>query len=370
MKFSALSVDLKRNLNIISRGISSKPHLPILSGLLLTVKNGVVSMESTDLEISFWVSLPSSVDQEGSIVVPAKLFTDLVLSLPADRVEIESTGNKMTIKTKGVSTELICQNVDDFPVIPRATKSNVTIDSGEFKQKMLRMNVSVAKEDTRPILTGVLCVLRENKMTLATTDGFRLSVDLLSLGDKSLTDDKSYVIPSRSLMEVSKAIAETSAISFGMEFDAKNRQVIFTLGSMEISSRLLEGDFPPYQQIIPNTYNTHIVVNKDSLLSAVKRASLFAKDNANVVKVLIENNKVKVMAENNQLGSNVTEIESDVEGDNLSMAFNARYLLDYLSVLEQENVVWETEGELKPSVFKDLKDSEWLQVIMPIRVQS
>lgn len=369
MKFSTLSLDLKKNLNIISRGISNKPHLPILSGLLLKAKSGVVSMESTDLEISFWVNLPASIEEEGEVVVPAKLFTELITSLPSEKIEIEVIANRLKVKTKNVVSELICQGVDDFPVIPRAKKSSLVVDSNEFKEKMGRLNVSVAKEDTRPILTGVLWSLKDTSIILAATDGFRLTVESLSLSKKPSEDVSSYVIPSRSLLEVSKAISETAVISFGVEFDSKNHQVIFTLGSMEISTRLLDGDFPPYQQIIPNTYNTKISVDKELLLSAVKRASLFARDNANVVKVLIEGQVVKVMAENNQVGSNVTEIESNVEGNDLSMAFNARYLLDYLSILDTDNVEWETEGELKPSVFRNSTDPDWLQVVMPIRVQ-
>ncbi len=370
MKISVLSTDLKKALNVIFRGISSKPHLPILSGMLFRVKGGQVSIESTDLEISFWVSVAASIEEEGEVVVPAKLFVDLVSSLVGERVEIETIDHRIKIKSKGVVSELICQSVEDFPVIPRFKNSVIKIESTEFKKKMEKVNVSTAKEDTRPILTGVLWEFREGETLLVATDGFRLSME--SLTTKKLSEGllgKKYIIPSRSLLEVSKSIAEFGVTDFGIEFDEKGKQVIFSLGLLEISSRLLEGEFPPYQQIIPNTYKTKINATKEELLSAVKRASLFARDNANVIKVLVESTGLQVSAENSQIGSNVTTVEGEVEGDNLTMAFNAKYLVDYLSVVEGEYVEWETEGELKPSVFRDTKNKSWLQVIMPIRVQ-
>lgn len=372
MKISVLSVDLKRSLNLVIRGISSKPHLPILSGILLKVKDSQVSVESTDLEMSFWVNIPASVESEGSLVVPAKLFLDLVASFVGDKVELESIENKLLIKTKGVNSEIVCQSVDDFPIIPRLKTSVVKINSQDFKKKMEKVNVSTAKEDTRPILTGVLWEFRESETLLVATDGFRLSmeqIDPLKKNSEELVGKK-YIIPSKALLEVSKAVVDFGSIDFGMEFDGKARQVIFSLGSLEISSRLLEGEFPPYQQIIPNTYNTKINISKEELLSAVKRASLFARDNANIIKVQINEENVSISAENSQIGSNVTTVEGEVEGEKILMAFNARYLIDYLSVVEGEFVEWETEGELKPSVLKDTKNSSWLQVIMPIRVQS
>ena len=154
-----------------------------------------------------------------------------------------------------------------------------------------------------------------------------------------------------------------------ISYDKENQQVIFTITDMEISSRLIAGEFPPYQQIMPNTYSTKAVFNREELLEAVKRASLFAKDNANIVKMTIEGEKLIIRAESSQLGSNSTEIETEVEGEGLTVAFNARYLLDYLAVNNVERVRWETEGELKPSVFKREEDEGWIQVVMPVRTQ-
>jgi DNA polymerase-3 subunit beta len=370
MKISVQATDLKKYLGIVNRGIGSRPQLPILSGMLLKVTGEEVNLVSTDLEISFWVRLPAKIEEEGEMVVPAKLFSELVSGLPVGVVTLTSEKDTLKIEAKGINAEIVGQSAEDFPSIPRAKKAQLTLKSGEFRQKMDRVCISAARDDTRPVLTGVLWELSDKHATLVATDGYRLSVDKLEVQKTSLEKDTKFILPARSLSEVSKVLAETGEDSFGVEFDKENQQVIFTITDMEVSSRLIAGEFPPYQQIMPNTYSTRATFNREELLEAVKRANLFARDNANIVKMTIEENKLIIKAESSQLGSNSTEIETEVEGDGLTVAFNARYLLDYLGVNNVEKVMWETEGELKPSVFKREEDEGWIQVVMPVRVQN
>ena len=369
MKITVQITDLKKYLGIVNRGIGLRPQLPILSGVLLKATKDEVNLVSTDLEVSFWIKLPAKIDEEGEMVVPAKLFGELVASLPVGNVTLAANKNILSITAKGINAEVVGQGVDDYPSIPRAKKAQVTIKSGEFRQKIDRVCISAARDDTRPVLTGVLWDLEENKTILAATDGYRLSVDKLNVVKTNIEKNTKFILPARSLQEISKVLAETGEDTFGIEFDKENQQVIFTISDMEISSRLIAGDFPPYQQIMPNTYSTKAVFNREELLEAVKRANLFARDNANIVKMSIEKEKLIVRAESSQLGSNSTEIETEVEGGELTVAFNARYLLDYLGVNNAERVVWETEGELKPSVFRREDDDGWVQVVMPVRVQ-
>ncbi len=370
MKFEVSSVELKRALTVVFKGISNKPHLPILSGLLIKVKNNVTSLTATDLEVSFWMEIETMIESEGEVVVPAKLFFDLVSTLDDGRVSIEVTDLKMKIVAKGIETEIVCQSADEYPVVPKSSSKGIAINSGDFKKKLDKVIMSSAKDDTRPILTGVLFLIKNNEITFVATDGFRLSVNVMELKDVSveLTEEK-VIIPSKSLSELQKVISELSADSFRIEIDKNSKQVIFVFLGMEMSSRILDGEFPPYQQIIPNTYTTKISLEKQHLLSAVKRASLFARDNANVIRIKVEDNLL-VSAENSQIGSNVTEVEGEIDGEKINVAFNAKYLLDFLPVLESDFVEWETEGELKPSVFRDTKDDKWLHVVMPIRTQS
>ncbi len=370
MKFEVSSVDLKRALGVVFKGISSKPHLPILSGLLIRVKDGVTSITSTDLEISFWMEVETSIKEDGEVVVPAKLFFDLVSTLDEGRLSIEVSELMMKIIAKGVETEIVCQSADEYPVVPTSSSKGIVIKSADFKKKLDKVIVSSAKDDTRPILTGILFQIKNSEITFVATDGFRLSVNTMDLKGSGVDSiEEKVIIPSRSLSELQKVISELSAESFSIEIDKHSKQVIFVFSGMEMSSRILDGEFPPYQQIIPNTYTTKISIEKQHLVSAVKRASLFAKESANVIRIKVED-KLLVSAENSQIGSNVTEVEGEIDGEKINVAFNAKYLLDFLPVIESDFVEWETEGELKPSVFRDTKDEKWLHVVMPIRTQS
>ncbi|HOX96383.1 MAG TPA: DNA polymerase III subunit beta [Candidatus Woesebacteria bacterium] len=369
MKIIVQSGDLKKCLGIVSRGVSSRPQLPILSGLLLKVTQNEVSLVSTDLEVSFWLKLPAKVEEEGEIVLPAKLFSELVASLPSGNVSLESKKHIVKVEVDGINSEIVGQEADDFPGIPRASKSQIVIKSGDFRQKVDRVCVSSARDDTRPVLTGVLWEISEDKVSLVATDGYRLSVDKINLTKTGLEKETRLILPARSLQEVSRMLGETGDDDFSMEFDKDNQQVIFKVGEIEVTSRLIAGEFPPYQQIMPNTYSVRAVVGKEEVLEAVKRASLFARDNANIVKLQIKKDGVVVRAESSQVGTSVTDLTAETEGDEMTVAFNARYLLDYLAICESEKIIWETEGELKPSVFRSEDETTWVQVVMPVRVQ-
>jgi DNA polymerase-3 subunit beta len=368
MKITVLAENLKRGLNIVNRGISSRPQLPILSGVLVKANNEGLFLVSTDLEMSFWMKMGAKVVEEGDIVMPAKLFTELVLSLPAGPVDIFTENLTLKIVAGLVKAEIVGQSADDFPVIPRLKKAQVILNAGEFREKVEKVSVSAAKDDTRPILTGVLWDFGEEKISLVATDGYRLSVDNLSIDKKVDNWSGRLILPAKSLQEVAKTLTDTGEDKVEVEFDKENQQVIFGLKEMEIASRLIAGEFPPYQQILPNTYKTRTELDREGLLEAVKRARLFARENANIVKLMLDGQSVKVTAESSQFGNNSTELEVTTEGENLTVAFNALYLLDYLNICKEDIIFWETEGELKPSVFKT-SDENWLQVIMPVRVQ-
>ena len=369
MKITVLAENLKRGLSIVNRGISSRPQLPILSGILVKANAEGLFLVSTDLEMSFWMKMGAKVIEEGDIVMPAKLFTELVISLPAGPVELSTENQTLKIVSGSVKADVVGQLADDFPVIPRLKKSQVTLSSGEFREKVEKVAVSAAKDDTRPILTGVLWDFGENSISLVATDGYRLSVDKLEVEKKSESWSGKVILPAKSIQEVAKTLMDTGEDKVEVEFDKENQQVIFGLKEMEIASRLIAGEFPPYQQILPNTYKTRTEFDREELLEAVKRARLFARENANIVKLSLIDHILKVTAESTQYGNNSTDLEVQTEGEGLTVAFNALYLLDYLNICKEEKIFWETEGELKPSVFKT-SDENWLQVVMPVRVQS
>lgn len=368
MKITVLTENLKKTLDIVNRGVSSRPQLPILSGILLKATKEGIDMISTDLELSLWASMGAKVEEEGEIVVPAKIFGELISGMPAGTIDLSTEKEKLIVRNKTIKAEIMGQNAEDYPVIPRLKKAQLRIKAGEFADKIDKVSVSAAKDDTRPVLMGILWDLKDKEVTLAATDGYRLSVDKMEISNvgKELADK--MILPARSLSEVAKAAQEMGVETIEVEFDKENQQVIFALDGVEVASRLIAGEFPPYQQIMPNTYSTKLSFDKDEFADAVKRAKLFARENANVVRLTVEEGKMRVVAESTQVGTNETELEAEIEGGKITVAFNAQYLLDYLNIFTDKRLTWETEGELKPSVFRSA-DTNWLQVIMPVRLQ-
>ncbi len=368
MRISILSENLKKGLAIAMRGVSSRVQLPILSTVLLKAgKEGLV-LSATDLELSFRVRVRAKVEEEGEIAIPAKLFSDLVATLPAGVVEVVTEKQILKITSDKVKAEVVGQGSEEFPSLPTAKGKGLLLAIEEMAEKVDRVGIAAAKDDARPILAGVLWVLAEKKLTLAATDGYRLGVDVMDKGvSGAIEDGEKFVLPVRSLMELTRVL-EPSMKTVMVEFDKDKQQVIFTADDLEMSSRLIAGEFPPYNKVIPVEKKITVTFDKESLIEAVKRASLFARDSANVVKLLVNQEGITVIAQSDQVGASQSSLEAEVEGEEIKIAFNARYLLDYLGVVKGEKVIMETEGELKAAVFR-IPESEFLHVIMPVRTQ-
>lgn len=374
MKVNILAENLKKGLSIAMRGVSSKAQLPILSNILIKAEKAAIVLSATDLELSFRVTVRGKVTEEGEIAIPAKLLMDLTATLPAGTIEMTLT--KQTLSIVGFNsagkevtkTEILGQGAEEFPALPVSKGKGVTIDVEELREKIDRVGIAAARDDTRPILTGVLWLLEEKQLTLAATDGYRLGVDILKkITSEGLQPLEKFVLPVRALMELSKVL-EPGMEKVNVEFDKEKQQVIFLTDDVEMSSRLIAGEFPPYQQVLPTTKKITVTLAQDDLSEAVKRASLFARDSANVVKLEIGENELAVIAQSDQMGSSRSTMEAEVEGENLTVALNAKYLLDCLGVLKTDKVVMETDGALKPMVFR-LPETDFVHVIMPVRTQ-
>lgn len=369
MKIIVQSGELKRGLGVVSRGVSPRPQLPILSGVLLKAFENEVSLTTTDLEVSFWLRVSAKVEEEGEIVIPAKIFSEFVSGLPDGKVTICVEKHVVKIDMDEIVSEIVGQGAEDFPSVPRASRSQMVIRSSDFRQKIDRVCVSAAREDMRPVLTGVLWEINKNNVFLVATDGYRLGMDKLILSKTDLDKESRIILPARSLQEISRILGETGVDDFSLEFNKSKQQVVFKIGEIEVVSRLIAGEFPPYQQIMPNTYSSRASFDKEGLLEGVKRASLFARDNANIVKLQMGKDGLLVRAESSQVGTSVSKVPVEIEGEEIEVSFNARYLLDFLTISMASKIVWETEGELKPSVFKNEDEESWTQIIMPVKVQ-
>jgi DNA polymerase III subunit beta len=369
MKITVLAENLKRGLGIVLRGVTSKGSLPILSGVMMKVSSEGLELLTTDLEISFRVKIGVKVKEEGEIVVPAKLLFDLVSGLPVGPVDLTVEKQTLNISGGGVKTDIVGQAAEEFPSLPKSKGKVIKIAVDDFRKRVDRVAVSAARDDTQPVLSGILWKFGKDKIHLAATDRYRLGVDVMSglnLDEKMV--GKNLILPARALQELSRVLSDGQIRELGVEFDEDNQQVVFVAESVEMVSRLIAGDFPPFEQILPSDHKVRVEIEREELLEAVKRASLFAGDGANIIKLQILDNKLQVKGADSQKGRSESQIPVKAEGENVEMAFNSRYLLDYLGAVSDDSIFLESEGELKPGVFK-IKDKGFVQVVMPIRLQ-
>lgn len=367
MKVSILTENLKRGVSIAIRGISTRTQLPILSTILILAGKDGLTLSTTDLELSFRVKVRAKVSEEGEIAVPGKLFSDLIATLPPGTIEMQAEKEALVLSGDSVKVEIMGQSASEFPSLPTASGKGLTIDIGEFSEKVERVGVAAARDESRPVLSGLLWALGGGALTLVATDGYRLGIDLLKkIAAGAMEDGQKFILPVKAVLELARVL-ETGMEALIVEFDQEKQQVIFGAGDVEMSSRLIAGEYPPYRSVIPTDKKMTVTLERESLIEAVRRASLFAADNANVVKFLIAEDGVTVTARSDQMGKSQTMLTAEVDGEGVTIAFNAKYLLDYLGSIDDERITMETEGMLKPVVFRQ-PASDFVHVIMPVRI--
>lgn len=368
MKVTVLAENLRKGLGIAVKAVSTRSQLPVLSGVLLKAEKGNLVIMATDLEISFRVTLGAKVSKEGEMVVPARLFLDLISGLPIGPVELVEEKQVLRIESGGVKAEIVGQGADEFPSLPRVKKLELSLPASSLRKCVDRVTVSAAKDDTRPVLSGVLWSFEEKGVKLIATDGYRLGMDEIKEVSGEVKKKKKLILPARALQELARVVDEEGVKKVEVGFDEDNQQVMFKVEDVEMVSRLIAGNFPAYEQIMPGEYRTRVIVEREELLEAVKRASLFAREGSNIVKFKVEKDGLLVEAESGQTGGSQTKLEGKVEGEEMTIAFNARYVVDYLGVVSSDEVILELVEELKPGVFK-VEGEEFIQVVMPIRMQ-
>jgi DNA polymerase-3 subunit beta len=366
MKFTISQENLKNAVNLTSRFITNKVQLPILCNVLLKANKTSLNLQATNLENSVSLNVPSRIEKEGEITVNGKLLSDLVSNLGSGTVEVEVDKEQIIITKDSFKSKLLGINSSDFPKLPTSlSKDTIKIDFGKFKESLSRCLFCVSNDDTRPILTGVLFVSSNIGCFLVSTDGFRLTEIEIKLEEK--ISDFKVVIPKAILNEISK-IEEEKEIEISI--DKENNQILFQVGNILFSSRLIEGEFPDYKKIIPTTNLGTIKTEKDELEKAVKLASIFARDSGNIVKFKVEKEKLKVIAESSKSGDQETEVEikkEDFEKEEFEIMFNYRFIEESLKNITADEVIINFSDNNKATKLLDPKNKNFLHIIMPIK---
>ena len=376
MKLSCLQENLNRGLSIVGRAVATRTTLPITNNVLLTVDQSRLKLVATNLEMAISCWIGAKVEEEGAITVPARLLAEFVSSLPSDKVDISLSPRTKTLGLKCARFEARISGVDakDFPPIPRIEDGITTkVEVDALRQGISQVVFAAASEDSRPVLTGVDAEFDGDLLTLAAADGFRLAVYKLPLVSP-VSQKTEVIIPARTLAELNRLIADQEE-AIEITVNPNKSQALFRLKNIELVSQLVQGTFPQYAQLIPQSYNTRVVVDVAQFLRATKTASIFASDGGGIVRLVIAPGgeltpgKVTISARSEEVGDDVGEIDAIVEGEEAKIAFNGKYLIDVLGVLREAQVAVETTNPSSPGVIRPVGVDNYIHVVMPMFVQ-
>lgn len=365
MKISIARGELLEALSVVSRGLSSRTTLPILSGIHIATRNDRVVFQATDLEVSIKTSCMAKVEQPGESVLPGKLLTDVVRSLPEAAVTIDtSVANTASVVCGQSSFSLKTLSPEDYPRFPEVdAEQTVSIPSETFSHVVHQVSRSVSRDETRPILTGILVVVEAGTLRMVATDSYRLCVREVEL--QGVSNEIELVVPGKAMEDVAKLIGSSETVSLGV---AEN-QVIFTFSETTFVSRRIEGAFPNYRQLLPKEHTTRAVIDRGEFLEAVKRVSLMAQHNTPLrVKVSVTDHTMTLSAATQDIGDASEDLQVTPKGEDVEIAFNHTYLLDGISVAEDETIALEVTSPLKPGVLRPTEGEGFTYLLMPVRL--
>jgi len=361
---------------MVGRAVATRTTLPITNNVLLTAEQSRLKLAATNLEMAISCWIGAKVEEEGTITVPARLLAEFISSLPSDKVDISLSPRTKTLGLKCARFEARISGVDakDFPPIPKiedGITARVEVDA--LRQGISQIVFAAASEDSRPVLTGVDAEFDGDLLTLAAADGFRLAVYKLPLS-APVSQKTEVIIPARTLAELNRLMTDQEE-AIEITVNPNKSQALFRLKNVELVSQLVQGTFPQYSQLIPQSYNTRVVVDVAQFLRAAKTASIFASDGGGIVRLVmtpggeLTPGKVTISARSEEVGDDVGEIDAIVEGEEAKIAFNGRYLIDVLGVLHEAQVALETTNPSSPGVIRPVGVDNYIHVVMPMFVQ-
>ena len=376
MRLSCLQENLSSGLGVVGRAVATRSPLPITQNVLIETDQSRLKLAATNTEIAITTWIGSQIEDEGSITVPARLFTELVNSLPAERIDIESisAGTGISVKCSRVDSNVNGIDAEEFPPIPSIDDGIVgKIEPGVLLDAISRVAFAAATEDSRPVLTGIKVEIEGDNFTFAAADGFRLAVYKGKLAEP-LSEDTEFIIPARSLQEISRLVSGSREL---VEFTVTSNKsaALFRLADTEIVTQLLQGTFPNYSQLIPESHDNRATMNRGDLSSAARSASIFARDGSGIVRIMVDASpdggpgKLSISSRAEEVGDHQGDVDANVEGDDAKIAFNSKYLLDVLEVMSESEVALETTTPSSPGVLRPVDNDNYVHVIMPMFVQ-
>jgi DNA polymerase-3 subunit beta len=376
MKVIVLQENLARGLSIVSRAVSPRSTLPVLSNILIASDEGRLRLSATNLELGITCWIPARIEQEGSTTVPSRTLSDLINTLPADQVQLTLDTQTQSLHVQGGTSnnDIKCIDAQEFPPLPVPDMDGaVQVNVADFKEMIQQVTFAASTDEARPVLMGVLVTVEKDQITMAAADGFRLAVRKATLSN-AMPSPISAIIPARALNELAR-VAGDGEESIYMVMPKGRGQVIFRVKDVEVVSQLIDGTFPDYHQIIPRNYKSRTLVSTNAMLKACKQAEIFAREGSNVARLDIkpaqsdmQPSEVEISATSEETGKNETIVEATVDGGGMLIAFNVKFLREALEAVKTPNVAMETSGPNAPGVIRPVGNEDYIQVIMPMHL--
>ena len=373
MKISSLQENLKNGLFITGHIAGKNINLPILNNILIKAKEGYVKLVATDLEMGITTSIRGKIETEGVFTVDAKIISEYISLLPNQKIDINTKDSQLSIKSGGYKTLINGQTADEYPLIPQIDRKQYCQASLEkFKQALAQIIFAVSSSETRIELSGVLFVFNNNSLTMVATDSYRLAEKKIKL-KTNINEEKKVIVPAKTLQEVARVLGGSKegegSNNNEIQFYISENQILFIMDNTELISRLIEGQYPDYKQIIPTRSDTIAIINKAELTRAIKAAAIFSKTGINDVSLdfLVDKKQIIISSASSQVGENRVELIAKITGKDNGIVVNHRYLLDGLGNVDSENVVVEVANGNTPCKLRAEKDDSYLYIIMPIK---
>lgn len=365
MHFTTLKENFLRNTALVTPVISPRPSLPVLANFLLEVDSNKLSIVGTDLQTTIKVDLPVKATKPGKATVPARVLLDFCQGVSSEKIECRKEKDNFVVVAGNARATIPTISEEEFPSTGEfQAAGGFTMSTKKFVESVAQTTICVASEEGRPILTGVLFESDGKKLSMVATDGYRLAKKEMKSEEQIQT-----TIPARALREAAKAAAEQEDSDLEVSVNKENNQVRVEMKNFSLYTRLLEGSYPNYEQIIPTSFVTEAFVNTKELIDAIKLTALFARDVGSVVKLSIGPNEIVVNASTVQVGEAQTSIPAQVKGDKVQIAFNSRFLLDLLGALKSKEASISLSGLTSAALIKGTSENDLIYIVMPVRTQ-
>lgn len=365
MKVICTQENLKNGLQVVSRIIGNSTTLPVLNNVKLETENGLLKISGTNLEIGISTLIRCKVESEGAVCVNFKLFADLITSLANQPVELQIEDNQLLVSTQSTHTKLNFLPPDEFPIIPQVENpKTITVSAADFKNAIDQVIYAASASETQPEISGMLLWFGSEKVLCTATDRFRLAEKSIAYqGDG--TTEKKIIVPQKSVLELSRLL---TGVSQDLTVLISDTQLAVTLEDTYLVSRLIDGEYPPYQQIIPDRHITMVALEKQALLNAIRTSSVFSSRTGSIVfNFDEEQNLFQVNAVSNDLGESTIDIPAQIQGPSGVLIINYRYVLDFLNHFAGNEVIIKIIDDDNPVVFVSPDDNSFLYLVMPIK---